>query len=148
MQLGNRDYWSTACHWVQNNEALWRSWIAPPSMCLRGQGLWSFTMESFVQERSAAWLESNPPGALETNDAAAMGLTVGSCRTCLPGTFSQQITDDFGKTAVCQPCAAGSVESSPGSAECDPCVPGSYNAAEGSPVCQFCEAWWQCSVPG
>jgi len=31
----------------------------------------------------------------------------GTCRNCLPGSYSKQITDEFGKTAICQPCGRG-----------------------------------------
>ncbi|CAE7212917.1 unnamed protein product, partial [Symbiodinium pilosum] len=111
---GEADTRSLACEWLQNNTAVWSSWVPDVTSCFPGHGM--FGNGTFVDVRADAI----------------------SCRPCPPGTFSDLIRDGS-DTAQCRPCRPGFRQSSYGAVTCDPCLAGTFANQTGATLCQQCE---------
>lgn len=107
-----------ACRWLKKHEARWHEWIADPSLCIRGFGLYDATTQSFPASRKSA----------------------STCKACLPGTYSKLFKDDWGTTHVCEECSAGSQQPAAGEVSCNPCPAGTFKEVASTSDCAPCPA--------
>lgn len=130
--LSGGDAWTTACTWLKQNPAAWKSWVAPRTACGLGFGLVDGS-GLLVQDRSqAVGCTQCPAGSKSIPMSDADGETF-VCTPCPPG-FSQE--NPFSTT--CEPCRKGTVTNSSGSEACLPCSVGSYQNSTGQTLCISC----------
>jgi len=110
VQLGE-DHWATACEWLQQNPALWESWLPNETACTSGKGLVNVS-DDFIFDRSRA---------------------VG-CKVCPVGHHSVE----QGTTRICMPCPTGKFQSLPGEDVCLSCERGKISSQAGSMTCTLC----------
>ena len=130
--LSGEDAWTTACTWLQQNPAAWKSWVAPKTACGVGFGLVDGS-GLLVQDRSqAVGCTQCPAGSKSIPMSDADGETF-VCTPCPPGFFQE---NPFSTT--CEPCRKGTVTNSSGSEACLPCSVASYQNSTGQTLCISC----------
>ena len=73
-------------------------------------------------------------GSFVSTRANAVG-----CGLCQAGTASEELTDDVGRTFICNACPPGYSQSNTYSTKCEPCPKGTAASASGSTECTPCD---------
>jgi len=107
-----------ACRWLRGNEEIWKTWFPARGSCPAQWGMYNEETKMFLTARDE-------------------DVTI-SCRACLSGTASKQVTDDEGTTYVCGACDTGHFQASGAKELCDPCPAGTYQNETGSIACKRC----------
>eukprot|EP00438_Fugacium_kawagutii_P007089 Skav214280 [mRNA] locus=scaffold642:580176:595216:- [translate_table: standard] len=104
-----------ACEWITSNRERWTNWVPKDTTCIAGFGL------------------VDVGGASVSSREAAVG-----CSLCTPGTSSEAMFDDIGRTYTCEFCSAGSYQELSGETLCISCPAGRIAPEEGLSQCEAC----------
>lgn len=119
----------TACNWLRNNTAVWRSWIPDPTECISGQGMVDIDGNQVPNKTNAVACDWCPAGTKSVNLAEGSR----TCEQCAAGKFGHQ----QGQTE-CNACALGRFSDSQGATECEECSIGTYADTTEQSACTTC----------